>query len=102
VVILGWGGGAQLANYFQAASNTRTVGAYTGLVFDNLNNNGGSDTLTWCMGHSLGAHVCGYTGMSTTLQRCTGQLTIDYSSQTMTLKIFSQVVICFHVVLILY
>jgi len=74
VVIVDWGGGAQLANYFQSASNTRSMGAYTALVFDNLVNNGGSTSRTWCMGHSLGAHLCGHTGMRATggLQRTTG------------------------------
>jgi pimeloyl-ACP methyl ester carboxylesterase len=74
VVIVDWGGGAQLANYFQAASNTRTMGAYTALVFNNLINNGGSPARSWCIGHSLGAHHCGHAGMrtATTLHRVTG------------------------------
>ena len=75
MVIVDWGGGAQLANYFQAASNTRSMGAYTAMVFDNLIANGGSGSLAWCMGHSLGAHHCGHTGMRSTnnLGRVTGQ-----------------------------
>jgi len=74
VVIVDWGGGAELLNYFQSASNTRTMGAYSALVFDNLVNNGGSSSRTWCMGHSLGAHLCGHTGMRSVvgLQRVTG------------------------------
>jgi hypothetical protein len=72
VVIIDWGGGAELLLYPQSAANTRSMGAYTGLVFANLVNNGGSDTRMWCTGHSLGAHLCGHAGMSTTLQRVTG------------------------------
>jgi pimeloyl-ACP methyl ester carboxylesterase len=72
VVIVDWGGGAELANYFQSASNTRSMGAYSALVFDNLVSNGASST--WCIGHSLGAHLCGHTGMrvTTPLERTTG------------------------------
>jgi pimeloyl-ACP methyl ester carboxylesterase len=74
VVIVDWGGGAQLANYFQAASNTRTMGAYSAMLFDNLIANGGSSAMTWCMGHSLGAHLCGHTGMKSArgIHRATG------------------------------
>ena len=41
VVIVGWAGGADLAFYPQSASNTRTMGAYTALVVNNLISNGG-------------------------------------------------------------
>jgi pimeloyl-ACP methyl ester carboxylesterase len=72
VVIVDWGGGAELANYFQAASNTRTMGAYTALVVDNLITNGAS--FVWLMGHSLGAHLVGHAGMASanSLNRVTG------------------------------
>lgn len=64
VVVIDWGVCARLLNYNKAASNTRTVGAQTAQVFTNLiNSTGGSATRMWCMGHSLGAHVCGHTGM---------------------------------------
>lgn len=76
VVIVGWEGGADIINYLQAASNVRSVGAYTGLVIDNLvSSGGGSGTRMWCVGHSLGSHVCGHTGRSTTtgpIDRITG------------------------------
>jgi hypothetical protein len=72
-VIVDWGGGAQVLNYAQAASNTRTTGAYTARVFANLASSGGSATSRfWCIGHSLGSHVCGHTGMRTSLGRVTG------------------------------
>jgi pimeloyl-ACP methyl ester carboxylesterase len=72
VVIVDWGGGAELANYFQAASNTRTMGAYTALVTDNLITNGAS--YVWLMGHSLGGHLVGHAGMrsANSLNRVTG------------------------------
>jgi len=63
-VIVDWGGGAQLLNYYKAAMNTRSVGAYTAQVFQNLVRAGSASSRLWCIGHSLGAHVCGHTGMS--------------------------------------
>lgn len=73
VVIVDWQGGADIVNYNQAASNTRSTGAYTAQVVNNLvNNGGGANSRMWCIGHSLGAHVCGHTGGSTSLQRITG------------------------------
>jgi len=64
VIVLDWGGCAQLANYNQAASNTRTVGAQTALVFQNLlRQSGSAASRMWCTGHSLGSHVCGHAGM---------------------------------------
>jgi len=63
-VIVDWGGGAQVINYNQASSNTRTVGAHTALVFQNLLRvSGSAASRMWCVGHSLGSHVCGHTGM---------------------------------------
>jgi pancreatic lipase-related protein 1 len=72
VVIVDWQGGADIVNYNQAASNTRTTGAYTALVVNNLVSNGGASSRMWCVGHSLGSHVCGHTGMKTSLGRVTG------------------------------
>jgi hypothetical protein len=73
VAIVDWRGGAELLNYPQSAANTRSMGAYTALVYENLiSSGGGSNTLMWCTGHSLGAHMCGHAGMRTTLQRVTG------------------------------
>jgi pimeloyl-ACP methyl ester carboxylesterase len=65
VVLVDWGGGAQVLNYAQAASNTRTTGAYTARVYQNLLSvSGSTNSRMWCVGHSLGSHVCGHTGMS--------------------------------------
>jgi len=72
VVVVDWSVGAGLAFYPQSAANTRTMGAYTALVYDNLVRNGGSSTRMYCTGHSLGAHLCGHAGMKTRLDRVTG------------------------------
>jgi pancreatic lipase-related protein 1 len=72
-VIVGWEGGADIPNYLQAASNVRTTGAYTSHVASNLVTRGGSsDSLMWCVGHSLGSHVCGHMGQTTKIGRITG------------------------------
>jgi hypothetical protein len=64
VVIVDWGTLAQLLNYLQAASNTRTVGALISEVMKNLLTVSGTTSgRLWCVGHSLGSHVCGHNGM---------------------------------------
>ena len=73
-MIVDWQGGADIVNYLQAASNTRTTGAYTAQVVNNLVSNGGAATSrVWCVGHSLGSHVCGHLGMTTFIGRITGK-----------------------------
>jgi hypothetical protein len=64
VVVLDWSEGAGVVNYFQSASNTRTAGAYTSLVIDNLITNGAAASDIWLMGFDLGAHVIGHAGMT--------------------------------------
>jgi hypothetical protein len=73
VVILDWRRDATNIWYPQAAANTRSIGAYTALVFDNLAKSGGSGSRMWCVGHSLGSHVCGHAGMRKTLDRVTDE-----------------------------
>jgi pancreatic lipase-related protein 1/phosphatidic acid-selective phospholipase A1 len=63
IVVVDWSEGAGLINYYQCASNTRTTGAYTALVIDNLIVNGALPADIWLMGFSLGAHVVGHAGM---------------------------------------
>jgi len=76
VVIVNWGGGAQILNYAQAASNTRTTGARTALIFQNLLRQSGSiSSRMWCVGHSLGSHVCGHTGMKMPANQRLGRVT---------------------------
>jgi pimeloyl-ACP methyl ester carboxylesterase len=75
-VIVDWGGGAQILNYAQAASNTRTCGAFTATVFQNLLRVAGSSAARmWCVGHSLGSHVCGHTGMRMPTNQRLGRVT---------------------------
>lgn len=75
-VIVDWGGGAQVLDYPQAASNTRTVGANTALVFQNLlTRSGSSSSRMWCVGHSLGSHMCGHTGMKMPSNQKLGRVT---------------------------
>jgi len=75
-VIVDWGGGAQIINYNQAAMNTRTAGAMTALVYQNLLRVAGSAaTRMWCVGHSLGSHVCGHTGMKMPNNQKLGRIT---------------------------
>jgi pimeloyl-ACP methyl ester carboxylesterase len=76
VVIVDWGGGAEVLNYAKAASNTRTTGAYTARVYQNLLAQPGSSTARmWCVGHSLGSHVCGHTGMALPTNSKLGRVT---------------------------
>jgi len=76
VVNLDWGGGASELNYNQAAMNTRTVGAYTALVYENLLSKfGATSARMWCVGHSLGSHVCGHTGMKMPARQQLGKIT---------------------------
>jgi hypothetical protein len=76
VVIIDWGNLAQILNYAQAASNTRTVGAFTSLVIRNLLTRAGTaSSRMWCNGHSLGSHVCGHTGMKMPANQRLGRVT---------------------------
>jgi hypothetical protein len=76
VVIIDWGGGAQIINYNQAAMNTRSAGALTALVYQNLLRVGGSAAgRMWCAGHSLGSHLCGHAGMKMPANQKLGRIT---------------------------
>ena len=73
VVVVDWP--SHRVNYFKSASETQTVGALTARVVDKLvGEKGSSPDDIWCVGHSLGAHVCGFTGRATThnIGRVTG------------------------------
>lgn len=78
VVIVNWIAGAG-PPYTQAVANTRLVGAMTARLASQLINVGGVDpSRMHCIGHSLGAHTCGYVGYflkhsyENTLGRITG------------------------------
>ncbi|XP_074028519.1 phospholipase A1 [Leptinotarsa decemlineata] len=45
--------------YLSALSNTRLVGQCTAKLYAFIMDNGGDATETTCVGHSLGAHICG-------------------------------------------
>lgn len=71
VVIVDWSGGARKTWYPSAASNVRTVGAEIALVIRNMIQHR-PEHYIYCVGHSLGAHVCGHAGMLTRVDRITG------------------------------
>lgn len=63
VITVDWALGAFNPIYPQAASQTRTVGAWIALVSNYTIRKGGSSrSKQYCVGHSLGAHVCGIAG----------------------------------------
>jgi len=63
--------GAQLG-YLEAASNTMVVGHLLGLLTEDVVNLGISNLTTMCVGHSLGGHVCGFTGKTKQLDAIVG------------------------------
>lgn len=72
VFLVDWRKGAMNPFYPSSAANTRTVGAAVAYGMDRLVDAGLSRKNLWCVGFSLGAHACGFTGMSTQVQRVTG------------------------------
>jgi len=73
VITVSWPGGSIQPDYQQAASNTRAVGALIGIIIDILVEEKGADRSSChCVGHSLGAHVCGHAGKYTNFGRITG------------------------------
>ena len=77
VLVVNWVGGAG-PPYTQAVANTRLVGAMTALLAFQLIDIGGADSsMMHCIGHSLGAHTCGYFGyfLKHTYQHSLGRIT---------------------------
>jgi hypothetical protein len=73
VVIVGWRKGSLNPLYPQSASDTRSVGTEVALTAALMQTRGGlSRADLYCVGHSLGAHVCGHAGMKTKFGRITG------------------------------
>lgn len=63
VVMVDWSPGADHVNYLQAAANTRVVGAVTAGLLEALRDAKDLDLAQLhLVGHSLGAHICGYVG----------------------------------------
>lgn len=68
VVVINWIGGAG-PPYTQAVANTRLVGAMTGRLASQLIQKGNMPaSRLHCIGHSLGAHTCGYVGHNLRVQ----------------------------------
>ena len=75
MVIVDWSDAGTNLNYGRPASETRTVGAEVAYIMDNLVSRGGAaHSRIHCIGHSLGAHICGQAGMrsSGTTSKVTG------------------------------
>ena len=66
IIVLDWQYYAKDAAYSQAAANTRSVGAFTARL---INQMAAKESLAfsrfWCIGHSLGSHLCGFIGSKT-------------------------------------
>ena len=88
-IVVGWEGSSQQIWYPQSASDTRTVGTEIGLVAENVIANGNSArSRLYCVGHSLGSHVCGHAGMKTKFGRITGTFTFN-CTQTSVVVLYS-------------
>ena len=76
VIGLNWSKGAKFWTYYPAAANTESVGALIGAMVNKLRIRPGSNKHFWCIGHSLGAHACGYSSATARpkLNRITGKL----------------------------
>ena len=75
-MVVSWKYGASYVRYWQSAANTRTVGALTFLIMQKLVEEAETEyDKIWCIGHSLGAQMCGHAGnrQSKTLGRITGK-----------------------------
>jgi len=73
IIAVSWEGSSVNPNYLQSASDTRSVGAEIGVVVNKLKKEHGLAIANiWCIGHSLGAHVCGHAGAYTRIGRITG------------------------------
>ena len=92
VLIVNWIGGAG-PPYTQAVANTRLVGAMTARLAYKLVEVGGIDsTRMHCIGHSLGAHTCGYIGYALrhTYDHKLGRITGESRSCSLKSKLLSR------------
>ena len=76
VIGVDWRHGASRATYIPSAANTQSVGALIGATVNSLRTRPGSNGHFWCIGHSLGAHTCGYSSQTARpiLDRITGKV----------------------------
>ena len=85
VVIVGWELGSQRLWYPQSVSDTRSIGAEIGMVAANIMARFKTNrSRLYCVGHSLGAHVCGHAGMKTKFGRITGIVNVFIISNSTT------------------
>ncbi|XP_017890648.2 exosome component 10 [Ceratina calcarata] len=69
VVVVDWSAGGNTWNYYKAAVNTKVVGYQISRFLEHIENatyaGNNSDKIVWgsiyLVGHSLGAHICGFT-----------------------------------------
>ena len=84
VLTVDWSDASEVFYYTSAVVDIRPVAREIVLMLENLIKSSGitKDHL-WCVGHSLGSHICGEVGMQVSLGRITGQyqeiLSIDSS-----------------------
>lgn len=69
VIVVEWSAGAKPPNYFSAASNTRIVGEKIANLIDT---NRLDTSKVHCIGHSLGAHICGFASKIKRIGRISG------------------------------
>jgi len=75
IIVADWKWGSFKLIYPKAAANVQTTGHFMGYLMRGLvEKTGNSYDNMWCMGFSLGGHVCGFAGMATEgkLGRVTG------------------------------
>ncbi|CAF0758384.1 unnamed protein product [Brachionus calyciflorus] len=69
VIVVDWEKGAAAPNYFAASSNVVITGQK---IADFIRDSNIDVSKVHCIGHSLGAHVCGFAGKSRKLKRISG------------------------------
>lgn len=75
VIVMDWSSLSHSILYFPSKWSTRRIGKHLGQFISFLVANGVDISQVHCIGHSLGAHICGYAGSSITdgwLGRITG------------------------------
>lgn len=70
IFTVGWGKGADLPDYPQAASNTQTMASAIASAVMYVKEAG--IHYVYCIGHSLGAQICGQAGMQIGIERISG------------------------------
>ena len=71
VLVVAWGNGSAFPLYNNASSNIRLVGKQAGLVINDIRSvfyvANPTSFNVHCIGHSLGAHTCGYASRASTI-----------------------------------